>query len=186
MGSPRPCLTEDIAWCMEVLTSRSVPCLDRKPRPGRHRPALLKTLYTMFCADAMKDNELKVASSRPEPSDDLLGTEPVRGDVSRERVAGVSPLEEVPPERAGEILMANEVSAPRTEEVPGAEEVPSGTPPQTRWGTCSGDPRSSLRPGGKKRLRERKGRRWSLQLSRSKRWPGGGRRGTGGKRTGDC
>ncbi len=66
----------------------------------------------------------QAASPRPEPSDDLPGAEPVRGDVLREMAGGVPPPEEVPPERAGEIPTAEEVPAPRT------EEVPSGTPPQ--------------------------------------------------------
>jgi hypothetical protein len=68
----------------------------------------------------------EVASPRPEPSGELPGTEPIRGEDPTARTGEVPPPpEEVPPERAGEIPMAEELPPPR------AVEVPSGTPPQT-------------------------------------------------------
>ena len=68
-------------------------------------------------------------SSRPEPSSDFPGTEPVREDASAARTEEVPPPpEEVPPERAGEIPTAEEVSPPRAEEVLRAEGAPPGTP----------------------------------------------------------
>jgi hypothetical protein len=59
-------------------------------------------------------------SPRPEPSLDFPGTEPVREDDSTARTGEVPPPEEVPP--------------PRTKELLGGQEVPSGTPPQAPLG----------------------------------------------------
>lgn len=67
---------------------------------------------------------------RPEPSADFPGTEPVREDVLSAMEGEVPPPpEEIPPERAGKIPTAEEVSPPRTEEVSRMEGGPSGTPP---------------------------------------------------------
>lgn len=60
----------------------------------------------------------EAASPRPEPSDDFPGTEPIGEEDPTAGSGEVSPPpEEVPPERAGEIPMAEEVPAPRTEEI---------------------------------------------------------------------
>ena len=60
----------------------------------------------------------EAASPRPEPSDDFPGTEPIGEEDPTAGSGEVSPPpEKVPPERAGEIPMAEEVPAPRTEEI---------------------------------------------------------------------
>jgi hypothetical protein len=74
----------------------------------------------------------EAASPRPEPSDDFPGTEPVEGENLTTRSGEMTPPpEEIPPERAGEIPITEEVPppSPRAEEVLGTKEVPSGTPP---------------------------------------------------------
>jgi hypothetical protein len=67
--------------------------------------------------DARPASAEAAASPRPEPSDDFPGTEPVEGEDPTARAG------EVPPPPEG-------VPAPRTEGVPGTEELPSGAPPQ--------------------------------------------------------
>ncbi len=128
----------------------------------------------------------EVPPPRPEPRDDLPGTEPIAegapsGDVRRETAVTRTPEEEdlvppgeevppdvprtgeLPPERAADeamppprtagieegVLPRTEEETPpsRTEEVPGAEEVPSGIPPQAPPGDVQREPSSERRPG---------------------------------------
>ena len=111
---------------------------------------------------SMAEGAAAGVSPRPEPADDLPGTEPIAegspsGDVRRETAVTrtpeadlTPPREEGPPDapRTGEVSSARVEEAPpppRTAGIQGgvlgsAEEVPSGTPPQAPPGDVQRDP----------------------------------------------